>query len=105
MPPFARILDRSRSKNPIASSLRQSRPPSWQVRAREHPELRGFPVDLLRSAGVTHVLLSRAGYEYVTLAGFDPITPEDHETLQELIEGQLDLVEDLGGAYVLYRLR
>jgi hypothetical protein len=61
--------------------------------------------DAWRSAGVTHVLMSELGYEYIAEAGFDPLTPQDEQTLGELIEEELELVEDVGGAYSLYVLR
>jgi hypothetical protein len=58
-----------------------------------------------RSAGVTHVLLCQAGYRYVVDGGFDPITPQDQETLGQLVDTHLELVQDLGGEYALYLLR
>ncbi|TET53394.1 MAG: phospholipid carrier-dependent glycosyltransferase [Anaerolineales bacterium] len=61
--------------------------------------------DTWRATGVTHVLFHKLGYEIVTEAGFDPITDADHETLQLLIDAELELIVDLGGEYRLYVLR
>jgi len=57
-----------------------------------------------RGEGVTCVLLYQAGLEHVLEAGFDPVTPEDLQVLDELKAHHLTLVKDLGAAYELYRL-
>jgi hypothetical protein len=57
-----------------------------------------------RSDGVTHVLLHRAGLDHVLDRGFDPIGPEDLESLEKLTAEHLSLVRGFGSAYELYRL-
>jgi hypothetical protein len=54
--------------------------------------------------GVTHVLLHRAGLEFILEAQFDPITPNDQRVLDELVARHLTPVEDFGSAYELYWL-
>jgi 4-amino-4-deoxy-L-arabinose transferase-like glycosyltransferase len=39
----------------------------------------------LRADGYTHVLLSRAGLDYLLQTGYDPITSEDTQILQDLV--------------------
>ena len=57
-----------------------------------------------RSEGGTHVLLHRAGLDFVLEDGVDPVTPADVETLEELLTRRATLVESFGPAYELYRL-
>jgi hypothetical protein len=54
--------------------------------------------------GITHVLLYRRGYDAIVAAGFDPVTEDDRETLNDLQTHYLTLVEDFGSVYELYRL-
>jgi 4-amino-4-deoxy-L-arabinose transferase-like glycosyltransferase len=58
-----------------------------------------------REEGVTHVLLHQAGLEAILAAEFDPVTPEDLETLEDLRAGYLLPVREWGNAYVLYELK
>ena len=58
-----------------------------------------------QKAGVTHVLLSQRGYEYVLDLGFDPISSTDRATLETLQRDHLELIAETGDAYLLYRLR
>jgi len=55
-----------------------------------------------RAAGVTHVLLHRAGYQAVVEGGFDPITEADKETLAKLLSAEMVPAGDFGDAYELY---
>lgn len=59
---------------------------------------------LWRAEGVTHVLLHRAGLDFVLEDRFDPITPTDVATLETVLSRHLTLVERFGSAYELYRL-
>ncbi len=61
--------------------------------------------EYLHREGVTHLLLSQTGLEYILEARFDPITPDDVTTLTTLQEGHLRLIHDEGGAYLLYELK
>ena len=58
-----------------------------------------------RAQGVDYVLIWRAGYEAARQLALNPITPEDEQALQQLVEEDLELIKDFGGAYQLYRLR
>jgi len=58
-----------------------------------------------RAQGVTHVLLSRLGYEFVIEEAFDPITEDDQVELDRFIRTQLELVKDWDSVYELYRLK
>jgi len=60
--------------------------------------------DAWREDGVTHVLLYRAGLELIVAEGYDPATPQDLETLDELLSRHAVLVQEFGSAYELYRL-
>ena len=57
-----------------------------------------------RAEGVTHVLLYRLGYEVIREAGFDPLTEEDVTALETLQRDDLQLLQNFGDAYQLYRL-
>jgi hypothetical protein len=57
-----------------------------------------------RGAGVTHVLLGRAGMESVVEDGFDPITPQDLAVLDELTARYLLPVDAWHQVYELYEL-
>jgi hypothetical protein len=61
--------------------------------------------DAWRAQGVTHVLLSRLGYEFVIDEGFDPIADEDQIEFDRFIDTRLELVKDWGGVYELYRMK
>ena len=58
-----------------------------------------------RGDGVTHVLLHRAGLDHILEAGFDPVTGEDVELLERVIDRHMTLMESFGSAYELYRLK
>jgi uncharacterized membrane protein len=58
-----------------------------------------------RAAGVTHVLLHRAGYQFFASAEFDPISADDQAALASLIGAHLSLAQDFDGVYELYSLR
>ncbi len=77
----------------------------WLHAAQVHGHDAEAIAEAWRSQGVTHVLMSDVGYEYITRAGFDPITAQDRAALDELIDGHLEPLLDLGGAYTLYELR
>ena len=70
--------------------------------------LYGYDADAIaaawRAEGVTHVLLHRAGLESILEARFDPVTPADLQTLDDLQARHLSPVDEWGGAYVLYEL-
>lgn len=55
-----------------------------------------------RAEGITHVLLHRAGYDFVVSEKFDPISETDQAALASLIESRLEPVQDFGDAYRLY---
>ena len=57
-----------------------------------------------RAEGVTHVLLHRAGLEFILEKQFDPVTTNDQRVLDELLARHLTPVENFGSAYELYRL-
>jgi len=59
---------------------------------------------LWQTEGVTHVLLHRAGLDFVLADRFDPITPADVQTLEELLARHLTPVGTFGSAYELYLL-
>jgi 4-amino-4-deoxy-L-arabinose transferase-like glycosyltransferase len=61
--------------------------------------------DAWREEGVTHVLLNKTGLEAILAAGFDPVTQEDLEVLDDLRSSYLRPVHEWGDAYVLYELR
>lgn len=54
--------------------------------------------------GITHVLLYRAGYRAIVEAGFDPVTPRDVATLQDLEARHLSPAGEWGDAYTLFEL-
>jgi len=54
--------------------------------------------------GITHVLLYRAGYRAIVEAGFDPVTPRDVATLQDLEARHLSPADEWGDAYTLFEL-
>ncbi|MGH2593156.1 MAG: ArnT family glycosyltransferase, partial [Anaerolineae bacterium] len=58
-----------------------------------------------RAAGITHVLLFRAGYQFILDDSFDPITAEDQAALATLIDSHLTLVQNLGDEYEVYAWR
>jgi 4-amino-4-deoxy-L-arabinose transferase-like glycosyltransferase len=58
-----------------------------------------------REEGVTHVLLHQTGLEAILAADFDPVTPKDLETLDDLRDDYLLPVRDWGNVYVLYELK
>lgn len=62
-----------------------------------------------KADGVTHVLLywpgSQTGEHVIRAAGFDPLTDADWGELEQLVEEHAVPVTDLGGVYVVYRLR
>jgi hypothetical protein len=58
-----------------------------------------------RADGVTHVLLHQAGLDHILEAEFDPVTPSDVQTLDDLKTKHMSLTESFGSAYELYRLR
>jgi hypothetical protein len=58
-----------------------------------------------RDAGITHVLLSRWGYEYVLDLGLDPVTARDQAVLRALQSDYLEPVVTVGAAYTLYQVR
>ncbi len=58
-----------------------------------------------RRAGVEYVLLWEVGYRAAQQLALNHATPEDDQALQRLRQDQLELIEDFGGAYQLYRLK
>jgi len=54
--------------------------------------------------GITHVLLYRTGYRAIVEAGFDPVTPQDVVTLQDLEARYLSPVGEWGDAYTLFEV-
>jgi hypothetical protein len=70
--------------------------------------LHGHDVEAIAGAWhakeITHILLYRAGYEAILEAGFDPVTPDDEETLAQVLDKEAALVADFGGAYEVYAL-
>ncbi|MCS7286396.1 MAG: glycosyltransferase family 39 protein [Anaerolineae bacterium] len=69
--------------------------------------LHGYDAEALISAwrreGVTHLLLHRAGLNYIVEEGFDPIGPGELEVLGEVLRF-CRKVKDFGGAYQLFEL-
>jgi hypothetical protein len=61
--------------------------------------------DRWRAQGVDYVLLWQAGYEAARQLALNPIGPEDERALQQIIQDDLELMNDFGGAYQLYRLK
>jgi hypothetical protein len=59
----------------------------------------------LRAEGITHVLFHEAGFEHILAAQFDPIVPEDVETLRTLQEEYWVPLEQVSESYVLYEVR
>ena len=57
-----------------------------------------------RAEGITHVLLHRAGLEFVLADGLDPVTPADLRVLDELRAHHLTPAKNFSSAYELYRL-
>jgi hypothetical protein len=57
-----------------------------------------------RADGVTHVLFHHVGLTSILEAKFDPVTPADLQTLDELCANYLSPVHEWGDAYVLYEL-
>ena len=57
-----------------------------------------------QAGGITHVLLYRAGYRAIVEAGFDPVTPRDVATLQDLEARHLSPAGEWGDAYTLFEL-
>ncbi|MDH4207439.1 MAG: phospholipid carrier-dependent glycosyltransferase [Anaerolineae bacterium] len=59
----------------------------------------------LRTQGISHVLFYKAGFEQIVAAQFDPIRPEDLETLRALQNEYWEPLEQISGSYQLYRVR
>jgi hypothetical protein len=59
----------------------------------------------LRTEGISHVLFHKAGFEHILAAQFDPILPEDVETLRTLQEEYWVPLEQIAQSYVLYEVR
>jgi hypothetical protein len=59
----------------------------------------------LRAEGFSHVLFHKAGFEQILAARFDPILPEDVETLRTLQEEYWQPLEQISESYVLYEVR
>jgi hypothetical protein len=57
-----------------------------------------------RAEGVTHLLLNRAGMDFVHQERFDPLTDQDVATLEALLQVEAREVQSFGSAYTLYRL-
>lgn len=58
-----------------------------------------------QSQGITHVLVYSSGAEILEQAGTEPITQDDWQALRELQQRYLELAENFGNTYLLYRLR
>lgn len=58
-----------------------------------------------RQSGIDYVLLWSAGYEAAKQLALNQFTAEDDRALQQLIRDQLELINDFGGVYQLYRLK
>jgi 4-amino-4-deoxy-L-arabinose transferase-like glycosyltransferase len=58
-----------------------------------------------QQAGVQYVLINTIGYRAALETNLDQSTPEDQQALDRFIAYYLDLVQDYGGAYQLYRWR
>jgi 4-amino-4-deoxy-L-arabinose transferase-like glycosyltransferase len=58
-----------------------------------------------RSDDVDYVLLWEAGYQAAKQLAINRFTPEDDQALQQLLQERLELIEDFGGIYQLYRLK
>ena len=61
--------------------------------------------DVWREQGVDYLLIWNAGYQAARQLALNRITPEDEQALQQIIQEELELVQDYGGAYQLYHLR
>jgi hypothetical protein len=61
--------------------------------------------DYLRTQGISHVLLHKAGFEHILAAKFDPILPTDVGMLETLQEEYLEPLGDISDSYVVYRVR
>lgn len=57
------------------------------------------------SEGFSHVLLNKAGFDHILAAQFDPISPEDVETLSILLEEYWEPMDLVSEPYALYRVR
>ncbi len=60
-------------------------------RRSKYPDANAFAASL-RAEGYTHVLLSRAGLDYLLQSGYDPISSQDLRVLQNLVSHDLRLV-------------
>ena len=59
----------------------------------------------LRAEGISHVIFHKAGFEQILDAQFDPILPEDKETLSTLQEEYWEPLIFVSESYVIYRVR
>jgi hypothetical protein len=62
-------------------------------------------VAYLRAQGITHVLFRKAGFEQILAAQFDPVTPEDVDTLRTLQEQYWEPLGNASGSYVIYGMK
>ena len=58
-----------------------------------------------RDEGVTHILLFHAGAQAVREEGFDPLTLQDWDVLEQFIDNYLVPLGSEDGGYTLYKLR
>jgi hypothetical protein len=58
-----------------------------------------------RHSGADYVLLWSTGYQAAKQLALNQFTAEDDRALQQLIRDQMELINDFGGAYQLYRLK
>jgi hypothetical protein len=61
--------------------------------------------DTWREQGIDYLMIWNAGYQAARQLALNRITHEDEQALQQIIREELELVEDYGGVYQLYRLR
>jgi len=58
-----------------------------------------------RTDGVDYVLMWKAGYQAARQLALNRFTPADDQALQQLVREELELVNDFGGEYQIYRLK
>ena len=56
-----------------------------------------------QAEGVTHVLISRTGYQAVVEGKFDPVTEADQTTLASVLSSRMEFVANFGGTHELYK--
>ncbi len=79
--------------------------PPERAASEARPTSRERIAEAWRTSGVEYVLMWEAGYEAARQLALNRFTPEDDQALQQLLHDRLELVQDFGGVYQLYRLK